>query len=65
MSGFQVAGTMTEAVVAVTSLAGEVRRWRLGQRERRERDRVGDADLRLLRSGAVGGFTKLSRLRVG
>jgi hypothetical protein len=42
-------------LVALARLAGEVRRRRVGQRERRERHRVGHAHVRLLRAGAVTG----------
>ena len=41
-------------LVALPRMARKVRRRRLGQRERRERHRVGDADLRFLRADPVG-----------
>lgn len=46
------------ALVALPRVVREVRRRRLGQRERRERHRVGDADLRLLRADPVEVFTR-------
>ena len=46
-------GVTLHRMVALARLADQVRRRRVGQRERREHHRVGDADLRLLRTGAV------------
>jgi phage tail-like protein len=56
-------GTDPAPLVALARVAGEVRRRRVGQRERRERHRVGHAHVRLLRARAVifTGFSKPSR----